>query len=122
MGGGNWIRQKMLDPQKHINSISSVSRVKSSSQTVFRSGAPGTVAINEGDTNTDTVSYGRNRNLLNPTHFMADLFVFKLVDNGPTPEVFQIGTCGTSYDCPRNHKTYILLQNKILFFGCELDH
>ena len=51
---------------------------------------------------------------------MDDVFGFKFVDRKPTSEGVHIGTCGTAYDCPRNQKTYILVHNKMLFFGDEL--
>ena len=97
-------------------------QVESSSHRVFISGTPGTVTINQGDTNTDMGFSGIKWFLLQPTHRIANLFGFKFSDNDPASEGVQIRTCGTEYDCIRNEKTYILVHNKILFFGYELDH
>ena len=52
---------------------------------------------------------------------MSDVFGLNLVCGEPTPEGFQIGTFGTSYDCPNNPKTSILVHNEMLLFGNELD-
>ena len=60
MGGYNYRRQNGLDPQRHINVISSVKQVKASSHRVSRSGEFDTIEMNGGDTNAVTGSDGRN--------------------------------------------------------------
>ena len=116
MGGGKYIRQQSLNAHSQVNTLSSMGRVKYSSHRVLIYGAPGTVSINEGNTNSATDSYGINWVLLQPTHIITDLFGFESVNDKPTSEGVHIGTCVDAYDIPSNHKTYILVQNKMLFF------
>ena len=53
---------------------------------------------------------------------MDDVFVFKSVDTKSTTKGFQIETCGTDYECPRNQITHILVHNNMIFFGDDQDH
>ena len=122
MGGGNSRSHQRLDRHRHINAVSSVRRVKDSSYMCCRSGAPGAVTMDEGETNSDMGLANRNWVLLQLTHRMYDVFSFNSVDREPTSEGVHIRTYGTDYDYPRNQSTYILVRNRILFFGDELDH
>ena len=97
-------------------------RVEYSIHMVFINGAPGTVAMNGGDTKTDTGSSGRNCIILKTTNRISYIIGFKYSKGKPIYEGVHIGTFWTVYDCPRNQKTYILAHNKMLFFGDDLDH
>ena len=60
MGGGKYIRHQRIEPQNQIISVSSMRRVEASSQRFRISISPGIVEIDEGGTNSDAGSAGRN--------------------------------------------------------------
>ena len=72
--GDNYIHHQNIDPQRHINAVSSKKRVNASRYRICSYGAPGTVAMNEGDTDSDIGSAGINGSYYNlQTAFMMYL-------------------------------------------------
>ena len=81
---------------------------------------PGTVAVNESDTNAETGVAGKNMIPLAYTNRTADVFGY-LSSNGAEKDI-PIVTAATAYTDPRNGQTYILIFHEFLWFGHMMDH
>ena len=96
-----------------------ISQAKSS-YTKVQEPAPGTIAINESDTNADTCCLGKNFLVQSYTNRTVDVYSYD-TSVEPIADV-PIVTGVTAWDCPSTGTTYILVFNEALYYGDKLDH
>ena len=80
---------------------------------------PGTIGVNESDTNADTCCLGQNFIPLSYTQRMAEVFAY---DQALPSTTVPIVSGATAYTSPENGTTYILVVNEGLYYGTRLDH
>ena len=82
--------------------------------------SPGTIAVNESDTNADTCCLGKNFVVQSYTNRTVDVYSYD-TSIAPIANV-PIVTGLTAWDCPQTGATYVLVFNESLYYGTKLDH
>ena len=96
-----------------------LSKAKTDHQSI-QEPSPGTIAINESDTNADTCCLGKNFIVQSYTNRTVDVYSY---DSSVAPITdVPIVTGLTAWDCTTTGVTYILVFHESLYYGNKLDH